>query len=48
MATDQTINYAQPPTAPRTGSQVDENLIIFYVALMWLIVTSVEEKSMHA
>ena len=26
--TDQTINYKQPPAAPGTGSQMDENLVI--------------------
>ena len=30
MATDQSINYKQPPAAPGTEIQVDENLI--YVA----------------
>ena len=28
IATDKTINYKQPPAAPGTGSQVDENLVI--------------------
>ena len=32
MATDQTIHDKQPPAAPGRGSQVDENLVIYF---MW-------------
>ena len=32
MATDKTIHYQKPPAAPGRGSQVDENLVIYF---MW-------------
>ena len=38
MSTDQTINYKQPPAAPGTGSQMDENLVILF---MWPKYTNV-------